>query len=129
MNISNSLLASQLNINSISKNETSKLETAKQFDEIYQKAVTEEDQKKLKESAQEFETYFINQILQEMRKSMPKSELFDESSTSEIYEDMIYEDMAKEISKAGGLGMADMLYKQMEKESDKLYKPKTDISL
>ena len=34
----------------------------------------------------------------------------------EIFEDMLIEEQSKESTKAGGIGLADMLYKQLSKE-------------
>lgn len=71
------------------------------------------DDKKLKEVSQEFEAIFINQLFKSMRNTVPKSEWLDGGLKQDIFEDMLYDEYAKNISKAGGIGLGDMVYKYL----------------
>ena len=51
-----------------------------------------------------------------MRKTVPESEMLEKSAGHDTYEDMVYDEMAKEISEAGGIGIADMMYEELSKK-------------
>ncbi|WP_258075045.1 rod-binding protein [Brachyspira murdochii] len=57
----------------------------------------------------------INQMLKEMRKTVDKSGLIDGGMAEQIFEDMLYDEYAKEFSKTKTFGLADIIYNQMEK--------------
>ena len=66
--------------------------------------------RKLKEASQDFEAIFIKQMLDAMRKTLPKGGLIDGGMAENIFEDMLYEERAKIMAKTGSIGIADMLY-------------------
>ena len=66
--------------------------------------------KKLREASQDFEAIFIKQMLDAMRKTLPKGGLIDGGMAEDIFEDMLYEERAKVMAKTGSIGLADMLY-------------------
>jgi flagellar protein FlgJ len=68
--------------------------------------------KKLREASEGFETIFIKQMLDAMRKNLPKGGLLDGGMAEEIFEDMLYEERAKLIAKSGAFGIADLIYNQ-----------------
>lgn len=72
-----------------------------------------EDDKKLKESCQEFEAIFIKQMLNSMKKSVNKSGLIKESMGEKIFDDMLYDEYAQNMSKSSSFGIAEMMYKQL----------------
>jgi Rod binding domain-containing protein len=72
----------------------------------------EKELKKLREASRDFEAIFIKQMLDAMRKNLPKAGLLDGGMAEEIFEDMLYEERAKLIAKTGPLGIADMIYNQ-----------------
>ncbi|MDR3200218.1 MAG: rod-binding protein [Spirochaetales bacterium] len=71
---------------------------------------SETELKKLREASQDFEAIFIKQMLDAMRKTLPKGGLLDGGMAEEIFEDMLYEERAKLMAKTGSFGIADMLY-------------------
>jgi flagellar protein FlgJ len=80
-------------------------------------AVTEAAQRheKLKKACQEFEAIFIGMMLKQMRKSLTGSNaLFGNSSEAKLYQEMSDEATASQMSRAGGLGLADLLCKRLE---------------
>lgn len=76
---------------------------------------TIENRKKLREVSKDFESLMINMMLKEMRKTVNKSGLTDAGMAEEIFEDMLYDEYSKEFAKNGSIGIADMIYNQMEK--------------
>lgn len=83
------------------------------------KAYDEDDQKALKEACQDFESIFLNMMLKEMRKSVPTS---DDSYAMSTFTEMLDEEIAKDLSKGNGIGIADMMYKQLSTKLNNTYK-------
>lgn len=102
-------------INTVAKDKVDE----KEFETLLKEATAKQDDEVLKEACQEFEAYYLQQVFKEMRKTVPESGLFEKSAGREIYEDMLYEEYAKEMSKGTAIGLADMLYKQLSKDSIK----------
>ena len=78
-------------------------------------AAKEFQKKRLREVSEDFESLMINQMLKEMRKTVNKSGLVDGGMAEEIFEDMLYDEYAKEFSKTKTFGLAEIIYNQMEK--------------
>lgn len=73
----------------------------------------------LKEVCQEFESIFIKQMLDSMRKTVTKTGLNDGGMAEEIFEDMLYDKYAAKMSKTADFGIADTLYNQYRQHSDR----------
>ena len=71
------------------------------------------EDKKLREACQGFEEMFLNLMYSKMRDTVPKDTLLGESNGQQIMQSMLDEELTKEMAKAGGVGLADMLYKQL----------------
>jgi Rod binding domain-containing protein len=71
-----------------------------------------QNEAKLNDACQQFESLFLSQILKEMKKSIPKAE--GEGKDKEMYDEMMYEEIAKSMASSGGIGMANILYQQMK---------------
>lgn len=65
----------------------------------------------IKQVAQQFETLFINLMMQSMRKAIPEGGLFN-SSTSQMFTAMFDQQIAQQAA-GKGFGLADMLTKQL----------------
>jgi len=72
---------------------------------------------KVKQACSDFEAIFIKQMLDSMRKTVEKTSLLGGGMAEEIFEDMIYDEYAKKMSKTGDFGIKDMLYKQLSSQS------------
>lgn len=68
---------------------------------------------KLYEACQDFEAIFIKIMLNSMKKTVQKSGLQDGGMAEDIFEDMLYDKYAESMSRTAGLGIADMIYKQV----------------
>jgi flagellar protein FlgJ len=66
----------------------------------------------LKETAKQFESIFIQMALKSMRNATQDSDLMD-NHRSRLYRDMYDQQMAVELGKQSGLGLADMLERQL----------------
>lgn len=71
------------------------------------------DDKKLKETCQEFEAMFIKQMLNSMKKTVNKSGLIKENMGEEVFDDMLYDEYAKNMSLTSDFGISEMMYKQL----------------
>ncbi|MFN0314229.1 MAG: rod-binding protein [Burkholderiales bacterium] len=67
----------------------------------------------LKMAAQQFESLVLDIVFKSMRKTVSEGSLFDNESTR-LYTDMLDQEMSKKIASSGGLGLADMLLKQLQ---------------
>ncbi len=72
--------------------------------------------KKLREACQGFEAMFLNMMYREMRNTVPENTLFGDSNADKILHDMLDTEMVNNMAAAGGVGLADVLYKQLTLE-------------
>jgi len=70
--------------------------------------------KDMEKVARDFESVFVNKLFESMRKAIPKSGLFD-SSAMEMYQSMMDQEMAKNMSERKGMGLGEMVYKDLSK--------------
>jgi len=98
-------------------NITESKEKEAEFKKILEQAVENKDDEKLKAACQDFEAYFVKQLFKEMRKTVPEGGLYEKSNAQEIYEDMLDDEYSSIVSKSGGTGIGDALYRQMSKKS------------
>jgi flagellar protein FlgJ len=74
----------------------------------------------MKKACSDFESLFVNYLFKEMRATIPENGLLDGGSAEKIYTTMLDGEVAKELSARRGIGLADILYRQMkEHESNK----------
>lgn len=71
----------------------------------------DKEQAGLQKACRDFEAIFIQQMLKEMRESIPKDDLFGGDKGEETFKGMLDETLAQKLSEGGGLGLADMLYR------------------
>jgi flagellar protein FlgJ len=73
------------------------------------------NERELKEVCQQFESILLSYMLKSMRNTVPDGGLFDRGVTFDLVQSMHDEAMAEEISKSGGIGLANQLYEQLSK--------------
>ena len=71
------------------------------------------DTSKLKKACGDFEAIFIKQMLDAMRKTVPKNSLLDGGMAEDIFQDMLYDKYAQKMSDTAHFGIKDILYKQL----------------
>ena len=70
--------------------------------------------KAAKSAAQSFESVFLFEVLQSMYAGV-KPGAFGGGSSEKLYQSMLNEEVAKSISKQGGIGIADSIYNEIIK--------------
>ncbi len=70
------------------------------------------DQETLKQVAGQFESLFLNMMLKSMRQASLSDGIFD-SSQSKMYQDMSDQQLAMDLSQRGGLGLQDVIIRQL----------------
>ena len=71
------------------------------------------EDKELKEACKGFETMFLQMMYRSMRNTVPKNELFGTSNAIELFEELRDNELMKKTADAGGLGLADIIYKKL----------------
>jgi flagellar protein FlgJ len=61
----------------------------------------------------DFESLFIKQMLDVMRKTVQKSGLIESGLSEDIFEDMLYEQYAKKMAETAQFGLARTIYEQV----------------
>ncbi len=96
-------------------NETAKLES------FQDQLLMAEDDEELKEACEQFEEYFINLMFKEMDKTIMKDDsedsIFKESQAESYFKDFLYEEYSKSMTQAGGIGLAQQMYDQMQQQN------------
>ncbi|SCW26428.1 flagellar protein FlgJ [Borreliella japonica] len=70
----------------------------------------------LRKASLEFEAIFIKQMLESMKKTLNKNQnLLNGGQVEEIFEDMLYEQRAKQIAQSQSFGIANLIYNQLQK--------------
>ena len=68
--------------------------------------------KAIRQTSEQFEAYFIQQMMKTMRDSIEKSDLV-EGGNVDMYQDMMDKEVSLQMVKRGGMGLADMMERQM----------------
>ena len=80
---------------------------------IMPRNVTIDRESELYEQCLELESFLVKSLLNSMRKNVLKSSLIDTGFAGEIYEDMLWDEYAKEYTKNAGFGLADLAYLEL----------------
>lgn len=67
----------------------------------------------LMDACREFEAYFLNTMLKQMRATVPDGGLTEKSMARDIFESMYDEQLSIEMAKGQGIGLAKDLYRQL----------------
>lgn len=94
--------------------ENSKVEVDK-LQQSVQAAQESGDLDALKKVAKEFEEIFVNMLLKSMRSTIMDGGLTEKSNQRGIFEGMLDEEFAKQISDKGGIGIQDMMVRQLQR--------------
>ncbi len=70
----------------------------------------------IKATAQQFEAYFIQEMMKSMRKTVDKSDLLDDGKT-QFYEEMMDKELSMLMARRGSLGLGNMLVSQLQKQT------------
>ena len=83
---------------------------------IQQEVKNDPERKKLYDTATEFQAIFVNMMLKSMRATLkPKEGMFFGGLKQEIFEDMLYDEYGKSLSRNGKFKLADQLYLELSR--------------
>jgi len=78
----------------------------------------DEERRAIQEAAEAFESYFLQIMLREMRKTIPDDGgIIPTSQAERIFTEMLDEEIAKEAARSGGIGLAQTIIQQMTRDS------------
>lgn len=95
------------------------------FKQELEKAYSQGDKEKLKKACEDFESIFLKMMFDSMRATVQKAELTPSDSGRDIFEGMLDDELMSNASKSGGVGLSDMLYKQLSKQMANAYTPES----
>lgn len=92
-------------------------QTASKLSKLSTGSLKGSSDEELMDVCKQFESYFVEQIFKEMRKTVPQSETMSNSSQSlkEYFEDELLKEYSAQATEKQGLGLAQMLYEQMKR--------------
>jgi peptidoglycan hydrolase FlgJ len=70
---------------------------------------------KLRETAEDFEAVFISQMLKPMFETIPTDSMMGGGPAESVYRGLMVDEMSKSLSKSGGIGIADSVYRELLK--------------
>jgi len=73
--------------------------------------------KAIRQTSEQFEAYFIQQMMKTMRESIDKSDLV-EGGNMDMYQDLMDKEVSLQMVKRGGMGLANMMERQMQRAQD-----------
>lgn len=69
--------------------------------------------KRLRETAEDFESLFVAQMYQSMRRTAPATKLLGDTRSEELFRDLLDHEVAKQASHGPSFGLGEQLYQQM----------------
>lgn len=108
MDISNSVYGNYYMQNAQNTARTSGLEQ-----KLTNGGMTEATDEELMDACKEFESYLVEQVLKQVKESIPKIEE-EENQYTEYFGDMMLQEYASAITEQGSLGIAQKLYEGMK---------------
>jgi flagellar protein FlgJ len=75
---------------------------------------------KLYEQCAALETFLVKTLISGMRKTIQKTEFLDGGFAGKMYEDMLYDEYARDFSKNAGFGLAELAYLELTGQRGKL---------
>ncbi len=89
------------------------------FKNTFDNAMKNDKEEELKEACVKFESYFLNMMFKSMRKTVVSGGgLFEKSNAQKIFEEGLDQELTKKMANEGGIGLADMMYKQLSRQNN-----------
>ncbi|MDH4321107.1 MAG: rod-binding protein [Desulfobulbaceae bacterium] len=77
-------------------------------------ATDKSKERELRKACHDFEAIMLKQMLDAMRKSVPKSGLLDNDSyANKMYQSMQDDELSQEMARGKGMGLGEVLYQQL----------------
>lgn len=71
----------------------------------------------LRNACEQLESVFLEQLLQEMRRTVPQDDLFGGGRGEDLFQSMFDQEIAEEMAGRGGIGLAEILYRQLSRQA------------
>ncbi|MDI6638658.1 MAG: rod-binding protein [Bacillota bacterium] len=71
----------------------------------------------LRKACEELESVFLEQLLKEMRRTVPKDDLFGGGRGEDVFQSMFDQEIAKKMAGRGGIGLAEILVRQLSRQA------------
>lgn len=71
----------------------------------------------LRKACEELESVFLEQLLKEMRRTVPKDDLFSGGRGEDVFQSMFDQEIAKKMAGRGGIGLAEILVRQLSRQT------------
>ncbi len=117
----NSVNSSSSTVNGLNNDAAKIAQEANKLESFQEKLLQANDDAELKEACDQFEEYFLSLMFKEMEKTIPKdnseNSMFKESQAESITKDYLYQEYAKTMTEAGGIGLSNQMYEQMQKQN------------
>lgn len=72
---------------------------------------------KLKQACQDFESVMMGIVFKKMHESSTGSDALDKGAANQTWRDMLADERVKAMSQAGGIGLADSLYRDLSERA------------
>ncbi|HHU60469.1 MAG: rod-binding protein [Bacillota bacterium] len=76
---------------------------------------TSTSKRALKEASEQFEALFLNQLLTEMRRTVPENELFGDQKAEKLFQSMLDQEISSNSARGQSMGLAKLIYDQMSR--------------
>jgi len=76
---------------------------------------TNKNRQKMYAAAEQFESYFMEQMFKVMKKNVPKNKMFHGGFAEDIFDEMLLTERTSAMSHNSELGLAEMIYQQMNR--------------
>jgi Rod binding domain-containing protein len=76
-------------------------------------AIDAKDQAKIKATAQDFEAFFVTHAFEDMFADLSSDPLFGGGEGEDIFKSFLLQEYGKQVAKAGGIGVSDMVQRQL----------------
>jgi len=76
-------------------------------------AIDTRDQAKMKAAAEDFEAFFVAHAFEDMYADMSSDPLFGGGEGEDMFKSLLLQEYGKQVAKAGGIGVSDMVQRQL----------------
>ena len=73
------------------------------------------DEEKLRKACTDFESIFLNQILQAMRQTIPHGGFLKEGPEKDIFQSLFDQELSRSLAGRKGMGLGEMIFRQMKR--------------
>lgn len=91
-------------------------------------AQADRDAAKIRQQAREFESVFLTFLLKTMRRSVPESPTPAFGGGNRAYKDLLDEELARSVAKGRGIGLADLLVKDLTRKNSSSLGPERPMA-